>query len=769
MSRSSKTLSATLPCCWGSRTPRWSRGRSGCRSSESPLFRVLRDEAFHRDIDNRCRHPPVPPDSTHARVFYLVFLGYRTPSLVAKEDEQQQLLKSCFDSSGPSCESAYASTASTRRSSSSPAIAFPLPPLDEKETSDALVFGPRRSVTESGNILPENFNRKGPSQAGGRPGKAVISSASDAPANREWNALLTEGFVFPKPSSTVTSGTNSPDSPKLEKQSDLGLALDLATPQTAALADDRPAIVPGVLKLSPSVSPSLRELYSRGMIRIDGVDSSSRISVETAPTSSGSATAPEALPPAADAAAASDSGPPTRQVRSKASIHQRLRSIFTAPHVRQKSTASAPSRVEKAPADPAATVQPRTRRSRPHPITIRWSVTDAVAEVDTEDERSPSSTHSAHSSLLKRSDGYTSFERALAGKPPVSPGLFTFGAILEKGASGPAGERVKGRGRSPARTKPTFEVYEDPEEPNECTATPRASAVNKQVLTPKGSIPAAEEVDAKGWRLLRKASSHVVGRVRRTVASRPTSLVISSRTEDAARTAPRRPVSQVPTVTIEFASPAEANQNAKTVPLMQDLPSDAQPSHPWRSSTSTLSEAGDRIGLRWRRSSLSIQLPSIEPRQGEGASMEHSPAFDLCTPTSISFQETTHTDGARLTDNEELSRSLQQTEMENRMLRMSLQDKDAELELLRARERSLADCLRTGNDMVRELSEERDELEDRLRRISWYSCGGDPAWLEGGKAKPGGGRSQRNASDSSPEAKWLGSARRSPFQDEASA
>ena len=149
--------------------------------------------------------------------------------------------------------------------------------------------------------------------------------------------------------------------------------------------------------------------------------------------------------------------------------------------------------------------------------------------------------------------------------------------------------------------------------------------------------------------------------------------------------------------------------------------------------------------------------------------MEHSPAFDLCTPTSISFQETTHTDGARLTDNEELSRSLQQTEMENRMLRMSLQDKDAELELLRARERSLADCLRTGNDMVRELSEERDELEDRLRRISWYSCGGDPAWLEGGKAKPGGGRSQRNASDSSPEAKWLGSARRSPFQDEASA
>lgn len=104
------------------------------------------------------------------------------------------------------------------------------------------------------------------------------------------------------------------------------------------------------------------------------------------------------------------------------------------------------------------------------------------------------------------------------------------------------------------------------------------------------------------------------------------------------------------------------------------------------------------------------------------------------------------------------------------MLRMSLQDKVAELELLRAREQSLAHCLRTGNDMVRELSEERDELEDRLRRISWYSCGGDPAWLDGG-AKPGGGGggSQRRASNGSPEAEWLGSSRRSPFQDEASA
>lgn len=702
-----------------------------------------------------------------------MFLGYRTPSLVAKEDEQQPLLKSCFDSSGPSCESAYASTASTRRSSSSPAIAFPLPPLDEKDTGDTIVFGPRRSVTESGKILPENINRKVLSQAGGRPNKAVTSSASDAPANRNWNALLTEGFVFPKPSPTETSGTNSPSSLPHEKQSDRSLALVLATPQTVPLANDRPATVPADLKLSPSVSPPLSDLYLGGMMGIDGVEVSSRIPVGIAPTSSGSAIAPEAISPAEAAAeAASESGPPNQQVRPKTSIHQRLRSIFTAPHVRQKSTASAPSRVEKAPADPAATVQPRTRRPRPHPITVRWSVSDAVAEVDTEDERSPSSTHSAHSSLLKRSDAYTSFERAFGGKPPVSPGLFTFGAILEKGASGPAGERVKGaRGRSPARAKPTFEVYEDPEEPNECTATPRASALNsKQVLTPKGSIPAAEEVDAKGWRLLRKASSHVVGRVRQTVASRPTSLVISSRTEDAARTTPRRPVSQVPTVTIEFASPPEANQNAKTVPLTQDLPTDVQPTHPWRSSTSTLSEAGDRIGRRWRRSSLSIQLPSIEPHEGEGPATTFSPAFDLCTPTSISFQESTPADGARVTDHEELSRSLQKTEMENRMLRMSLQDKVAELELLRAREQSLADCLRTGNDMVRELSEERDELEDRLRRISWYSCGGDPAWLDG-EAKPGGegGGNQRRASDGSPEAKWLGSLRRSPFQDEASA
>lgn len=735
------------------------------RPSSSPRRRIasLRHLTTFLDPPRLLR----PPDSTHARIFYLVFLGYRTPSLVAKEDEQQQLLKSCFDSSCPSCESAYASTASTRRSSSSPAVAFPLPHLDENKTGDALVFGPRRSVTESGKILPENINRKVPSQAGGQSETAVTTPASVAPANRDLNALLTEGFVFPKPSPATISGTNPPDFSPHEKQSDPGLSLVPATPQIVPLANDLPTIIPTVLRLSPSVSPSLQDLYSRGTTRVDGVEVLTEVPVGTVPTSSGSAATSETMSPAT---AASDSSPPSQQVRPKASIHQRLRSIFSAQHARQKSTSSAPSRVEKAPAEPSTTVQSRTRRPRPHPIAVRWSVSDAVAEVDTEDERSPSSNHSAQSRLLKRSDAYTSFERAFAGKPPVSPGLLTFGTILEKGASGPAGSRVKRRGRSPARTKPTFEVYEDPEEPNECTATPRASALNKQVLSPKGSTPAAEDVDAKGWRLLRKASSHVVGRVRQTVASRPTSLVISSRTEDAARTTPRRPVSQVPTVTIEFASPPEANQNAKTIPFAHDLQMEAQPSHPWRSSTSTLSEVGDRIGRRWRRSSLSIQLPSIEPRQGEGASIEHSPAFDLCTPTSIFFQESMPADGARVTDNNEgLSRSLQQTEMENRMLRMSLQDKDAELELLRARERSLADCLRTGNDMVRELSEERDELEDRLRRISWYSCNGDPAWLGGGAKSGGGGGSQRNASDSSPEAKWLGSARRSPFQDEVSA
>ncbi|GAA5869146.1 hypothetical protein JCM3774_003964 [Rhodotorula dairenensis] len=705
-------------------------------------------------VENQIRLPP----NTRARLFYLVFLGYRTPSLVAQEGEeaeqrqQQHLLKSCFESSGPSLESTYSSGTSLRRSSSTPGASFPLPPLDDTNPSEDLVSSPQYALTGPRLLVLDDLDSAGPVQRGNRARRAV-RSPRDASAGHGWTTI-NSGYVFPKPS---LPELHVLDLPLLthERRASSAPPLEAAPPQPGPVPTESRAI---------SSSPQSLNGDGTGEKPLAFEPKGDEQSVPTLPQS---VTAPEehALPPLAANAGPTSAG---QQVRPKASIHQRLRSIFSTQHARQKSTASAPSRVEKAQ-PPSPAVEPRPRRPRPHPIAIRWSVADPVAEADNEDERSPSSTHSAHSSLLKRSDAYTSFERAFAGKPPVSPVLRTFAALLEKGAPGQAGNG--GKNRRATRDNPTFQVYEDPEEPDECMATPRASALNKKVLSPKGSMP-AEEADAKRWRLLRKASSHVVGRVRQTVGSRPTSLVLPSRTDVTEPPTATRPISDVPAVTIEFASPQglrDETRSGSEPPLEEP-----EPVHPWRSSTSTLSEAGERIGSRWRRSSLSIQVPAIEPRRPDGASTAFSPVFDLWTPSSSSHsQPATFAVQPHAVDNEEhLSRSLQATETENRLLRVSLQDKEAELEHLRARERSLADCLRTGNDMVRELSEERDELEERLRRISWYSCGGDPAWLDGGGGR--GGKSRRaqdrrtaaNSARSSPEAKWLGSSGTSPSDDD---
>ncbi|GAA5991765.1 hypothetical protein JCM10908_001130 [Rhodotorula pacifica] len=695
------------------------------------------------------------PLNTHARVFYLVFLGYRMPSRVVQEQQRQlQPLKSCFESSGPSSESAYTSSASTRRSSSTPAVAFPLPPLDTQEPVNDLVFAPRRSLTGPGTLIPDDVDPEVLSQRGERTGEAA-TSPRDAPTGRDWDAI-NDDYVFPRPQPQASPTLSLPDTPQ-EKQTDFAVPLASAPPQIESFAVEPLPISPEVLMFPPSshrmsVSGTPSSLERKGIMH----------SVPTSPTL---VTSNENSPPVPLKGAATTSA--GQQLRTKASIHQRLRSIFSAQHVRQKSSASAASRLEKAdPASPAA--QPRLQRQRPHPIAVRWSVSDAGAEADTEGERSPSPTHSAHSahsSVLKRSDAYSSLDRALAGKPPVSPALRSFGAILGQGAAAP--NREGGKARKSARDKSTFQIYEDSDGANDCPETPRASALNKQILSPKGVV-ASEEADAKGWRLLRKASSHVVGRVRGTRqngASRPTSVAISTRTDVTVRPTAARPVSDVPTVTIEAASPP-ANRDA-TVYAVRQYPhsSPTQPLHPWRSSTSSLSEAGNRASGRWRRASLSIQVPSIEPRQVEGASMPHSPAFDLCTPTAASQQQVGADGSAKIHDNQDLSRSLLATEMENRMLRMSLQEKEAELEHLRAHKESLAECLRTGNDMVRELSEERDELEERLRRISWYSRGGDPAWLGGGvRPERRGNRSTPSAE--SIERRWSSTSRRSPFQDQ---
>lgn len=667
----------------------------------------------------------------------------------------QQLLKSCFESSGPSLESTYSSGPFLRRSSSTPGAAFPLPPLHDKQSGASSVHGPQRSLTDRKLLVLNDFDSDaiadsksvGPDRRETRLRHAVCTPR-DAPTGHNWNPIGST-YVFPKPSPLESHELDLPESPR-ETRANSAPPLTSALLQPAPLHTDPSA--PAVLSAGKSASGMPLLVQRMG-------------DVPAAPRSPDRRISPDdehALPPRAAEPTSTSAG---QQIRPKASIHQRLRSIFSTQHVRQKSTASAPSRVEKAQ-PPSPEVEPRARRPRPPPLAIRWTFAEPVAEADNEDERSPSSTHSAHSSLLKRSDAYASFERALAGKPPVSPVSRTFAATLDKGATGSGNNVVKNRRRE--RDQPTFQVYEAPDEANECTATPRASALNKKVLSPKGSMP-AEEVDAKRWRLLRKASSHVVGRVRQTVGSRPTSLVLPSRTDVTARPAARRPASDLPAVSIELASPAEYCAETRSIPGASLR--EPQPGHPWRSSTSTLSEAGDRAGSRWRRSSLSIQVPSIDRLQPEGSSSAFSPAFDLCTPTSTSHSQATTFDGllgrVDVKQEGEPSGSLQTTETENRLLRLSLQDKEAELELLRARERSLADCLRTGNDMVRELSEERDELEERLRRISWYSCGGDPAWLSsGGKSRGARDRRSATSAHSSPEAKCVGTFTRSPSDDE---
>lgn len=626
--------------------------------------------------------------------------------------------KSVFESSGPSSGSTYSSDGSTRRSSSAPTATFPLPPAVIEED---LVLVPRRSLPGPKDLVPDDVSTEAMSRKS--TSRAVTStSPRDGPTGRSWQEI-NQVYVFPAPSvraeapaETTAYGTAAP--------------LASAPPQIETFAFEPLPISPEALAFAPSGHRMTRADRAGVMY---SVPSSPALLQDFDHQSTGSEAAGSPFP---------------QRLRSKGSIQQRLRSIFSGPSLRQDAPAPLTQLgdlVRHTDEEIATARQHRRKVS----VNARWSIGEP--EEATTERKASSPASSRRSSLLKRSDAYNSFERARAGKPPVSPALQSFATLLEQGASAPSARSYKLSNLPPSQ-QPTFEVYEDSAADSEAPETPRASASKTKPLGSKDLVNTVDGDGTKGWRLFRKASSHVVGRVRgvrQLGLSRPASAAISNSTE-----ATIRPTSEVPTVVIQAGTPARAQPTATSA-------------YPWQSSSTDLAGEGANKPSRWRRASLSIQVPAIPPSETR-ISPSTSPAFDLSAPLTA-----THTGGSASAPNlakappspELLARSLELAQLENDHLRRTLDRQEKELGLLRAREATLADCLETGGKMVRELSEERDELQERLRRISWYSTGGDPAWLS---PKPPSTRSNSATSGSSLETKWLGGSRKSRFEDEAS-
>ncbi|BGP57154.1 serine/threonine-protein kinase gin4 [Rhodotorula sphaerocarpa] len=647
-----------------------------------------------------------------ARLFYLSFLGFQQPELV--EEVPKKALVSCFESSGPSSASTRGSSASTRRSASAPLAAFPLPPA--RSTSPSLhlsLLYPRRSSSGPAQVVPEDISLEDPS------------------TGRSWQEI-NQQYTFP---AAAPPSNDVPVEVASTAEVDF-LPPASAPPQLESFNAEPLPISPNAMAfLPPSHRPSSL-LTSRPL--------SPQAAIHSLPVSPSLVQSPQS----GDRQQQLDEKNPSR-LRGKVSIQQRLRSIFRNQHTRTQSLGNAVKVTGgSAVAANADDASADGRSSR-----VRWSISSSAGRKEEQGEpnaRVPSPTPSRRSSLLKRSDAYSSFTRALGGKPPVSPELQRFGAILELGASRPAGGLLNLREVS--RRKPAFHVYEDPFDMPDGLETPRASSQSRPVQV-SDDEPLQPGAEGKGWRLLRKASSHVVGRVlsvRQPGASRPASAAFSASTGHTGRAA-----SDLPTVTVGFAkAPARGLASGQGGAFLQH-------GMPWRSSTTSLHETSDRHPSRWRRASLSIRVPSISPRRTDVLTQE-SPAFDLCTPT-LEIRQDLRDESL---DGNDLQRVLRDVQAENARLRQSLLQKDHEVDLLRAREETLAECLATGNKMVRELSEERDEYEERLRRISWYSSGGDPDWL---RVRNESVKSRESATRGGSEAQWLSGSRRSRFEDEVSA
>ncbi|GAA6005120.1 uncharacterized protein JCM10292_005576 [Rhodotorula paludigena] len=728
----------------------------------------------------------------HALRFYTILLGFRQARSSSKSPVQP---RSFFDDASSYTLSAQSvdTSMSRTRSLSAPSLAhFPMPPDEEPVFVETGIAERKRIVS----LRPSKVQLR--MSVAAETASVARSSESSASTTASGSyESVNRDYVFPPPLESLPESCDGPH----------------------AMATSAPPNIESFAVRPLPLTPVNREFRTSGLVPLD------RTTTKTSSNSGGSRSLPNtpavgpidpafvraARPPANSVLPAADGD---HAVRPRLSMHQRLRSLFNGQLQKRLSVASVPeeqvekanrrslSRLGNALVEAAFASPPSTPTVQQHPVPRRSVArqTSEPSRASVASHRPPSLAPSTRSSVLRRSTAYHSFARALKGEPPLSPILSSdlndFGDMLVMGASESGMTALRERQAAEAaaaEAKQSLEaamsgmqIYHDLEPP-----TPRASVLNPSMPASPFLSPLAENVNVASGRhrLLSKASSSILTTLGKPPRRQPLS--------------PRSAQTPVPTVTVDC-DPSDPDNPIALVDKLQQ--------YPFR-STSAASSRGN-----WRRSSLSIRVPDNShstlshsapgtsraprsPRIGgdsdslapppsslAAASSSHDPpprrhSFESRSPHSArttaldsrggSSIRTSRSGGSSSSlvvhlqrQQRDLELDLKRVALENRLLRSALEDRDDEIVVLRRRAGRLEECVREGEGLVGELSREREELEEKCRRVSWAgsaSTAGESSMGPGGRTP-----SLYSVHSSAGGTDWLGGMHaRGRFADEA--
>ncbi|GAA5969539.1 hypothetical protein JCM11641_008149 [Rhodosporidiobolus odoratus] len=442
--------------------------------------------------------------------------------------------------------------------------------------------------------------------------------------------------------------------------------------------------------------------------------------------------------PSIDNAGLRNLGPLQRTVSKRASMQQKLKSLFQAgggakrPSVSSVVEEKPPIQVEKVNQIPPPPIPAFPPPPRPPPTA------SFIPQL-----RPPSPAPSSRSSMLKRSSAYRSFGRALNGQPPKSPELAEFGEILSMGASASADARARHVARG---------------------GSSRLHALRTQVAKPIAFPPVVPEVhsffDSRSGKL-KASSTPTPVQSPSTKRRRPLPLTLksmnaaNSHTSTPALAAPSpgdlfkrasrvgigRPPNRPATSPHQIAPPAVVIAHAP-LPSPRPVPEPSSPDdsdpedpfslvtalrqYPYRTASygSTRSSAGSAVNsyFSFRNISGSTGASSQPPTTTLSA---RSPRIGEEMDDSASFRRLSGSSGyassytAALRRQRDLEAELRKVQLENKLLQAAVEARDDELQLLRRSERRLTQCVEKGESVVKELSAEREELEELVRRLDW--------------------------------------------------
>ncbi|BGP18644.1 serine/threonine-protein kinase gin4 [Rhodosporidiobolus nylandii] len=441
----------------------------------------------------------------------------------------------------------------------------------------------------------------------------------------------------------------------------------------------------------------------------------------------------------------------------KASMHQRLRSLF---HAGGGKRASVSSVAEEAAGEAEKVKPPFPPSPIPPPAAPAVSIV-----------RPPSPAPSRASSMLKRSSAYRSFDRALDGKPPKSPDLTEFGEILSLGASSTAEARARhnivvkrkassslrsdsrSHARSPLALSPPVpapmpEVHSFLDARTglskaSSTPTPAHSPMSRRKKRPPtlltidsvkaqavpGILPSVSPMLQSHTHVQKRPSVLGLGRPPRRAAASPQQ---QESPDDSV-------LGHAPALSLTPASPTWTRPAPEITSPDESDPEDpfslisALRQYPYRSTSygsnrassadsaphsraSSMAFAGGRNvsgSTRVSTNPTSI-LSARSPRIGDDG-FDSDAAMHAVSGSS----EYANSYMAALRRQRDLEADLRKVQLENKLLQAAIEARDDELELLRRSERRLTRVVSSSEQVVRELSAEREELEELVRRLDW--------------------------------------------------